>query len=588
MGERAEAEKSKGTGAEAKSSSTRTSSEGRPKTGGLAAPSAFDLGELAVGRVERKQLFVANLEGTDAALAIRYSGDPAIAIENAPEILRPSREGFDPNAAIEIVLNPAAKGHFAGVMSIIAEWPHSTRAPEETHVRVTAAAHEVGHPDLAQEEAEQARVAADAKEAEAREKRLDAAEAVADARDKKGEMPGLPAFVRQFDREIERYGAALQSVRDVRNAGVETARTEVAAYQRRPEKHEESVLEALATAALEIVGVGLAGAIGAALEARLMESSVVAAHTNWVRGAAVAEASSAPSRVVVAAVTDSVKELSIRGTKAAASVGAVRKTEPKRAGDASDAENASIDPVARFFESESVALVGEKDARNEKMKKTARALLEPALKMAPQHAISTASEMANAVQAQATEKTAQYQATESVLHWVRYVAQTSIGTKSALRGTPGGEPTVETSHANQVTSQASQSPDGLVQVAFSADAINAAKPVTVEAVTLNGVSKAVLSRVRKNALTAPLAIRATARFEPGGIEVIRDEAGDVDVDDESGAPGMPGNWFERRSGRPNGGRDAALRAGKEVMQEVIGQMQDFLVSDDKIQGDSNT
>jgi hypothetical protein len=68
------------------------------------------------------------------------------------------------------------------------------------------------------------------------------------------------------------------------------------------------------------------------------------------------------------------------------------------------------------------------------------------------------------------------------------------------------------------------------------------------------------------------------------LEAIRDEAGNVRYSDETGAPGMPGNWFARKAGEPNGGPDAAARGARKLMDEDILSAR---IERDSIQTDSS-
>src|SRR5262249_33445519 len=100
-----------------------------------------------------------------------------------------------------------------------------------------------------------------------------------------------------------------------------------------------------------------------------------------------------------------------------------------------------------------------------------------------------------------------------------------------------------------------------------ADIVNASRPVRVVGMRLNGVTQDVANHLAQQSLmSAHVAVRA---YSLAGIEVIRDEAGNVEFTDNTGAPGMPGNWFARRAGEPNGGYDAAARGARRLIEEEI-------------------
>ena len=181
------------------------------------------------------------------------------------------------------------------------------------------------------------------------------------------------------------------------------------------------------------------------------------------------------------------------------------------------------------------------------------------------------------------ELAANQQAQASATHWIQYIAQTSLGAIPADGARAAhkhlaadGSPTSNISTANQAGGQASEpsAHDELLDVRFTANSSRPWEPVVVTTARVNGISSAMVDRLRREPLrNAHIPVRAYAQPSGGaavtGIEVIRDAAGNIEYTDETGTPGMPGNWFARMVGEPVGGRDAQSRGARKLIDEQI-------------------
>lgn len=581
------------TSAANKASPTRDSETS--KQSGLAAPPSIDLGDVAVGANAPREVSVFNVDGAEALVSVRYEGSPSIVLLHAPERLRPSREGFDASASIKLAFLPTTKGHHVGTLSVLATWVGGGRQPEETKIVVRGAAHQVGEADIAEQEAAELRSANEAKARDDAAKRDAEIDAANERRDRTGDLPGKAGFTRRFDEQISRMADALQTVQDFRLSGVAAAEKEVDKFVRMQEVKEPSLVEELAIAALEVASVGIAGAIGKVIEARLMKPVEVAAHSNWVRNAVVEKAEYAAHEPAVAFMTEMVKESALRGLKAGIPKGKSAGREGSGQGHETDSNSdESPDAQVLFFQRERDAMIEKKELDHDALKVKAKRQFEPLLQHNPEEAIRAAAAMADGAQ-RPDVRPSDLQARETVLHWVRYVAQSNLGSRTASdiakRGGHRDEvdaPVTAIENANLApgADKAARPVDGLVDIEFTADPVNVSSPITVQSVRLNGVSEDVRDRVARHLSDGRLPIRAQAAFHPGGIGVIRDEAGNVQVSDESGGGGKSGNWFERRAGQPNGGADVALREGRSLMQDIIDIAAKNLKSRTGIVGDS--
>lgn len=565
---------------------------------GIAAAPRVDLGDRAVDTTHVEDVFISNLDaGMEAYVAVRFEGSPAIALVSAPTRLRPSREGFDPSTAIRLSFTPSAKGHVAGTLIVQAQWQTGARPPEVIQIAVDGAAHEVGQPTVAEQEAAQAQQQAQAQAAKRDQDAMVAAQRADDARLDRNEVSGTAASRERLQRATDDAASAMGRLMANRSVGVNTAQGEAAKYHHRAPPHVESLIERLAFAALDAATDGIAGALGKAVEEGLAEGTKVAAHTVFTRGVRVAESASAPpSRAVVAFFTSAVEDVAKQG--GAAAVEHVRDTgehsaeraaqdraqtgEQEAPGGMRD-PGPSTDPLLAFFAQEHLGLIRQDADKAKKVANEARLVLEPMLDSQAKQAITSMQVIAREIDQVASSNTAMnLQRQQSALHWIEYVAQASLGSVSAessraagQRTAADGGPTADIQSANAAPTArgAPQAQNGLVDVGFTADLADPGRPVVVKTVRVTGVSNAIARELAGKALRdANLAVRAyglpTNNDAIAGIEVIRDEAGNTQVSDQTGAFG-PGNWFARRIGEPDGGPDAEIRGARTMMEEEI-------------------
>ena len=511
----------------------------------LAAPDRIDLGDVEVGRVGRREELVFNLAGSEAFLDARMHGDPAIVLERAPSVLRPSGEGFDPTKAFGFVLQPAAKGHVASTLSVTARWGAGGPAEQRLTIPVVGAAHVAGDPTLSDEEVEaakKARVTADEQQSESRLKKQDEA---------------VDAFLttdfdvhagdrQKLDDQTKRAEIALQTLFERRKLGVETARAQIEQYTKHVVHEEPSLASQLGYMALQAFGVAVVGQLAAALRP-LIASAMSTTFIERVPIGPIYEHSVTPDSVVDL-VTQSIKEIG----KLVVKKSVHDASQP--AGSSASTQTASVAEHG-FFETQVSGLIDQNA-----MKATATTIklhdvLLSQLAANPAGAIASMSAVADKVSAEA-DHAQDGQALQTNVHWLGYVQRRErTGLNGAFdRDTP----------VNRVA--------GLVDVRFKASQRDAHEPIVVESVRLDGVSRAVVRAVHGKPLSSlPVAVRAVSLFDAGAtsVTVVRNQDGQIaSTDNSTGGIGFS-NWLSRRGGHMDNSVTSQAQGARALMAEEI-------------------
>lgn len=558
-------------------------------TPGLAVPTRIDLGDHAVGTAHRDVLQLFNTESLDAYIHVRYEGSPGITIESAPERLRPVHDGVDSSAVVHIVFSPTKKGHTRGTLIVQAGWQNGVRAPQEYRVQVEAAAHEERQPDLAEEEAEQHARDEKNQADTLRHAEMQKSQKAADERLEKNVLPGTEAARERLRVEANKAQGALDRLIMNRTAGVDTACSEAVKYSKESPAHHESLLAQLAWAALDIASGSIASQLGKLAERALGSSVKIAEHT-LPSGNRAPEAAYTPNEAIVGFFADAFKDTATNGGKAGLEALRADQAAPGAVAPASISQQptagsmSSTDPLLEFFQLQKTSLIGEVSHRAADVGDQVAFALEPMLDKHPKEAIASMKAIGDAIDAASMKKeVSDVQAQASAMQWIDYVAQTSLGTVAAEDARTNKQRTREDDAPTTRIEGANVAPDsrgapapsgGLINVEFEADIVNAAIPATFTSVRVEGISNATASRLHYQSLRETnLPVRAYGK--PAGanavipLEVIRDEVGNIRYSDETGAPGMPGNWFARKAGEPNGGADAEARGARKLMEQEI-------------------
>ena len=162
------------------------------------------------------------------------------------------------------------------------------------------------------------------------------------------------------------------------------------------------------------------------------------------------------------------------------------------------------------------------------------------------------------------------------INWIRYVAQSSLGSVSANEArrtdmrTDGEHALTNIDHAVAAPSEhyTPSRPDGLVDIRFAANLHDPTAPAKVVTASLFGVSHAIADRVGRHPLLGQaLAVRVTGTSSESDavvpVTVVRDEAGNVRYEDASST-----GWLARKGGSFAHKASAELRGATKLMEEL--------------------
>jgi hypothetical protein len=555
---------------------------------GAVGPSVVELGDQEIGTQTFHEALVWNLETIEANVVARVDGDAAVQLVAAPGRIFPSRELANADAKeikFRLVFSPTKRGRISATLRVQLDWRADARKPLELAIPVRGAAHATGTPTIDETVAQEEHLAQQQREAMERssdEKRREARE---DEDWKTHRVHGDEHSREALEAATVGARIALDSLFQNRIAGVETAKDEAKNYVQGHPRHEESLLASLAMAGLEIATAGIAGAIAKRLEGPLEKllTTVTQPHLNPAR-VAVAESTDVPAKHVVALLLDGIKQ-SVKtiekgihqanagehGTQGRAAAG-----ETERSG----IPPLSADPLIAFFGSEKIALSSDHAVQAHRVSIRTKDELAPLLDLpgdAPRNAVRAMDKVTEEITSMNQDKeAAALQAQASALHWMRYLAQASLGAiypQAAAAGTKNldshGRPLSDMSNVNI------RPASGLIDLLFAASAAHPETPATLRSVFVQGVSNVMARRlVQQSLLDAGLAVRAHGTPADGDaslpVTVTRDEAGNIDYADQTRPPGVPGaSWLARKAGDLHGGRSAELRGARKLVEEEL-------------------
>lgn len=547
---------------------------------GAAGPQKVDVGDQEIGSQTFHEAIVWNTETVEANVSARVDGNPAIQLISAPDRIFPSRDGVDPSNKIRLVFSPTAKGRVSGTLRVDLSWRAGARAPAQLVIPIEGAAHAPGSQTLAEEQAaqrQQEQQQGEAAERDAQQKRREARE---DEDWKTHRTHGDQQSRDALDTATAGAQIALHSLFENRRTGVDVAWEDAKQYVKAQPRHEESLLESLAMAGLEIATAGIAGAVAKRLEGPLEKilTAVTQAHST-PKGEAIAASTVAPAKYVVALITDGMKQgiKSVgKGMQPGHSAGAAATHHAEQDGAGPLSEN----PMTGFFGSERVVLNGDHAVEAHRLSARTKAELAPMLDSpgeAPRNAVRAMDKITDEITAMNQgQEAAVLQAQASALHWVRYLAQASLGSVSPETAQAAGKRTDAHGQAlTDTTEMSTRGTSGLVDVTFAASVAHPENPATVRGVFVQGVSNAIAHRLaRQSLMDAGVAVRARGTPSDGDasmpVMVTRDEAGNLTYSDQTHPPGAAGaSWLARKAGDLHGGPSAELRGARKLMEDDL-------------------
>jgi hypothetical protein len=467
-------------------------------------------------------------------------------------------------------------------MLVTLGWGPNPDDTEHVRIPVTAAAHRLGQFTNGELEASERSTLEAEQQESSRRAEITRARAATDrlGNSQRAHGPKYKHSLDSFESASQQARSSLGDLYDHRKNGVMTASAEAGNFVRRPPPLKQpSLLEDLAWLALDVATAGIAGGLGKRLEGKLMGGLTTHILEHSSPAGRVYEQMTTPSKAVIALFVDSVKDGVKRIGKGATSA---LKGVGKHSGPATPQANvtdehiddSSIDSRIAFFQVETDALIDSKSERVARTVDLAHDLLMPMLDTNPDAAIAAMNDVAQGVEEERQNAT-NIQAQHSAHNWIRYVAQSSLGSISATDArradmrTDGDHALARIDHAATAHDEhAMASPDGLVDIRFSANLHDPTTPARVVTASLFGISEATAARVRRHPLLGQkLAMRVAGIGSDSDvavpITVVRDEAGNLRYDDASAT-----GWLARKAGSFARTSSAEQRGATKLMEEL--------------------
>ncbi len=555
----------------------RPAAYGKPQH--VAVSPVCDLGDPLVGTRSTNNVSVFNLAPIEATVNAALEGaSSSVSLVDAPPRLRPSVDGISPPIKIRFV--PMDESPVTGTIVVRVTWPGSEMQPEEARIPVRGRAHHDGtkrHEERERDEARKQRETIESAEEADRERDLDRK---IDTTLKQQDLGIGEGPMVKLDHARSVYEASIEFLYMQRKDGISRAHTLLEGFVREQPPVRSSLIADLAWAALDSFSYGLASSISGLFTAYLSQSSGDLTdsirklrHPDRPKQGPLHEKQSAFPRSVVGlvggVVKQGLKKVSASAINAIASGGAASKE--------SDGEVNSAPSVVAFLNAQEDAFVGDfKGLATSAANRLQEALLATTAKTDPDLAVRALHAAADATHAEGQRaREAQQQAT--LEHWIRYVAQVSLGsTKGA-----DGSPVVDASHANHTAGEHLangdahlQRFDGLVDIGFHV--IRPEDPVQLISAEIRGVNNNLANAIVADGRLRPgIAVRAYGVGGPSSavtpLTVVRDESGTITYTDHMGLEWQTPNWFSRRAGRR--ASEEAQREGARLLLEEILAMQ---------------
>ncbi len=531
-----------------------------------AAVASVDFGDIVTDETAFENVYVFNQYPDLAFLSVHIEGSDSFRVASSPSHLNPSANGFDPTAAIRVAYSSRTRKVDRASLIATLQWRDATT--ETVRIGLRGAAHKSKEGSHAEE---QAQIAEDtAREREAREREVKAKEE--EARISREEAKG-GSDDRRITNAAGKLTAELENLFEMQKLGVERASHDVAKYQRRkPVPPPPSVVEQLAWLALDLA----AGKV-----ASLLKAGINATSAGWSKGTPAEEgwgytvpakpgtkaAGIAPVGAVLSFVVGKVTEKSVKHAKQSADTTAEHQ-------DTSGQNEA--DKQFDYFEMQSERVAHKQRDTQLNTLDLKRSLIHLDNPRDAGKAAAALVAAAGAVRAQ-QEAARSIQAAESTKGWIHCVSHSSLGSVSAQDTRDHGRKALAdgTATAKIDNAVASKPYDGVIELEFDADPINAGGHVKVTSASLLGVSNVAAASLQLDKKTLrsaglPIRARSSAASSPMSVSIARDEAGNVQFRDDSGAAGMPTPWLSRRGGKA-GSESAAQNAAKKLIDDFAGK-----------------
>lgn len=538
----------------------------------IAAPPEVTVGDLPLGRHTKKSIPVFNLDQqNEATVAVRVVGSTALRIISKPDRLRPSHEGFDASRQVELEFRPTTSGRLAATIEIVMWWPNGGRQPQTLLVPVVGGAHDPMAPTLDEQDLE--RAAAD-REEQAKAKHVAEQEGVDRSirAEERRDTHFHEGNKRRLGNERDLAGFALTGLYESRQNGIEGARAAIGEFKRIQPRDDRTLLEELAWLALDVASAGIAGGVAKRLEPvlkKILHSSIVIPYPMVDGQISLRDVAEVPAGAgIVGLITDGIKHLVKTGTKAG--VKALHAGE-----DESERPPVSVDAREDFLLAHKELMVTDTMKQAGEVAIRCHDALLPTLKHAPDAAVAAMAAIKTGLEVQ-QESAKTDQTHQTLVQWVRYVAQNSLGSVQSLNNKtkkPESLTAIERANEKREDNKPLKRQDGLVDVSFTADFHHPEQPVKFKGARLTGVRRGVAEHLLGKPLnTFDLAVRASGSL--GGpsvsVTVVRDERGNVTYTDNTTVEWEQATWLARKAGVVTHGRPSdEQRGARKLIEEEI-------------------
>ncbi|MDX2089177.1 MAG: hypothetical protein SFX73_15070 [Kofleriaceae bacterium] len=524
----------------------------------------IDLGDVVVGDRSTHETSVYALDATGQGPRVdaTVSGDPAFSLSRAPLFLPAIGGTFDPSYGFKLDFRPTRAGTFEGTLTV-----HVLDATNETfHIPLRAGAHAPGGRTRTEQAV--ARTTSEAKNVQELLRHAHDAETDATIAAEWTQMEPYPSGAKAKLDSLRIDALAALGTLDIKQqGGIAVASEEIGKFQRKPPAGNDSLLEQLAFAALDLATASIAGAVAGRLKglvkiAATPNVSAQVPHPMLPQRRAKPEGKPIEAdEGIIGLFTDGMKHLvkasgthakhALKGSPSTAS--AAWSSEVDTSAELGTYAKFSADPTAQFIAIQTDGLADLSHGRKTRSAVRAYDALLPMLRTRPEHAIASMQAIVTALSEAASDVT-QTQAEQSVRHWVRYLQASSPGT------------------ANRPFSQEAPMDkiDGMIDVRLSADA-RPAEPVQAVGARLFGVRKAVVERLAKHSMRdLGLTVRAHSnlRSPSASITVVRAPDGTIEFSENPTPESHTQGWFARRAEAFGAGRDAP-RGARMLIEEIL-------------------
>lgn len=559
------------------SSNAKSTASTAGSTKRIAAAPLAEFGDQLVEETAFQNVSIFNQDPDLAFLSAQIEGSSAFQIVSKPAHVNPTSSGFDPNAAIRVAYSSRTRTVDKGFLLVTLQWRDGSS--ESIRVALQGAAHGSGELTHADENAQTSAKQDRRQQDQQRQKAADTEEARIRALEAKGGSDD-----HRITNAAGRLAGRLTTLGTKQQNGVTEAAALVAAYKRKmPAPPPPDLVAEFAKLALTLASGGISSRLTAAIGALIPSTGA-----GWTPSAAATPRVHDYGGLIDVPAqpgTPGTKEVSespvgaIVGVIASKLIGMGTAKLMPTAPSPSEGETDAAEDQGKqleYFSMQRDMVAKRLESWQDNAIDIKRSLIQFDNPRDAGKAADILEQSASVVTSQA-EAALSLQATESTKGWIRLLSQTSLGSVSAVKADAQGlKETKDGSSTAKIDQAVASKPyDGVVELEFDADAINAAATVRVSSARLFGISNAAARRLHlssKPLTSAGLAIRARSSHasSPVDVSIARDEAGNVRYTDDSGAAGMPTPWLSRRGGR-SGSESTAQQAAKKLIDELAGK-----------------